>query len=238
MTKIAKVLAVVTVVGCLLWMGFVMAALAGGPKWEAIADELARKHNYEFSQSEGENPVWSAKRVGPDTTSVGSDANLAKVIVAVQNHIKGRQAERLNGKPAEGIRGLQDQITLLEQQIAQTEQFATTDVQALEQYETDLTNQLTQLGQQITDTTRQIGEATAAAKASQDQATLRRGDVHRLRPLLQELQEDRDRLASLQQRLRDWIQQGRLDVEDLRERAEQAGLPTDAPAANGATAAN
>ena len=220
MTKFSKILAVVATVACIGWLGFTMAVYIGGPNWQLMTVEREELREYEFARTEGENPSWTAKLRGSDQT-VATDPNLAKVILQVEKDIEMRQNARLNGNPAAGVLGLQQQIDQLQTLLQQTQQFAAADVTALATRGDELEQDVAELTQQLQLATQEVIKRAEQVQKLQAEAAQRRGDVYRLRQLLAELQTDRERLADLQQKLRDRIVRGQADVDALKRRQAQ-----------------
>lgn len=224
MIKISKVLVVFTTAACLAFLGFAAAVSIGGPNWQRIAAEELSE--YDFERSIGENPTWSAKHRTSDE-SVGSDANLAAVVVKALEHKKRRVDSRLNGDPGVNRPAIDEQIRVTTARLDEARQLAEKDAAALKKYEEQLVQQLQQLNQTIAQVSQQIVQKTQEAEAVQVETDERRGDVVRMQEQLQALEEDRDRIVAQQEQLRDRIRRlegtnGRLErrKEQLQQRAE------------------
>ena len=224
MTKISKVLVVVTTAACLAFLGLAAAVSVGGPNWERIAAEQLPE--YDFERSVGENPTWSAKLRTSDE-SVGTDPSLAAIVVKALEHKKRRVDSRLNGDPSVNRPALDEQIRVTQARLEEAGQLAEKDAAALKNYEEQLVQQLQQLNQAITQVSQEIVTKTQEAEAVQTDTEERRGDVVRLQEQLEALQEDRERIVAQQEQLRDRIRRlegtkGRLErrKEQLEQRAE------------------
>ncbi len=199
LTTISKVLAVLVTVFSLGFLAIAGVAGIGGPNWKGIAEtELPE---YQFVQSEGENPTWSAKNLKTGQNVGSPSPVLAQKIVDALNEKKQQQQNRIT----ELTQGSQNQpsIPFLKQRIDATEAFVWADINAIDASKEDLRTQIAGLNQQIHDAQTQLVEKARAAGALHEQAKLRRNDIYRLQNLVDELEADRFRIVELQAKLRD-----------------------------------
>ncbi|MCA9113788.1 MAG: hypothetical protein KDA79_01795 [Planctomycetaceae bacterium] len=170
MTSVSKILAVVTAVFSLAFMGFALVTWATGPNWGLAADEV---ESYAFERTSGENPTWSAThRISGE--SAGSPApQLAKVIIDARRKIQTVQQDELQE--------INTEIALLGPRIAELQRTKQEDTEALKRQEKALVEQIDQITEEIQNQARQADALAGQSRDVRITAEKRREDVYRLR---------------------------------------------------------
>lgn len=195
MTSASKVLAVLTTLFSLAFMGFALASSVGGPNWQRSADEI---DGWSFQQSDGENPTWSATQTVSGESAGSSSPVLPEVIVSVRNRIKSEQQDELDEINAE--------ISQLEQQIAETIRTKQISREALVRREEELVAEIDRITEEIENQSRQANAVAEQSREVREEATRRREDVARLGNSLALVEADlfrtRQQRVSLEDRLK------------------------------------
>ncbi|MBW3540319.1 MAG: hypothetical protein KY476_08615 [Planctomycetes bacterium] len=222
LTKIGKVLVVLVTVLCVAFAGFAMIVTAGGPNWQARADAL---EEYRFEQTEGDSPQWTAvfrlRGEGAGETVGSPSPVLAQKIADALDHKLRRQQDELqqlalqiDGDPQRGIPSLAARAQ-------EAQQLIQTDIQALQQYETQLRTQIAAVNQAIDQASKQFVQKSQEATDKASLAAERREDLYRLRNQLAELEADLFRTLEQQSKIRDLLNRMYGTIARLKGRADQ-----------------
>ena len=219
MTRIAKILTILVVIGSLGFLGFAFALERGGPNWHEYitkpgdADPTAGKlPDYVFTQGEGTDPTWTVKSRADESFSSAS-ANLADVILAAQNHKLQRQRDE--------IRALEEQVAPLEARLAAIKAAQDMDQAAIQTSEKQLAADLDALNTQINEVSSQGIQRAQEAHKIRVETEYRREDIFRLHEDLEIIRTDTFVAENLQDVLRDRIHQLDGKVGRLERRYEQ-----------------
>lgn len=219
MTKISKILAIITVAASVAFLGFVAVTVVGGPNWHAEAHDTSIEaySHYTYQNSGGENPQWSATKLAINTpqeqpVSGSTSPNLAQTVVAVRQQIKQEQTER--------IEQLETELDPYDELIAQTRAGQEADLQAIAAREQELVAELNALTEQISDLSDQAIQKSQEAQKSQRITEKRRADVFRMRNQLEEIRTDRFRVAEQIDKLRDQVAQVDANIARLERRRQ------------------
>jgi hypothetical protein len=228
LTTIGKCLAVVAAVLALAFAGFALIATAGGPNWQAKAAAL---DEYQFAQTEGETPQWTAtfRLSGAGEgggESVGSQAEmLPPKIVDALNHKQQRQRDEIarldaaiQGNPQEGL-------APLEQRIQEARQTIEVDLKALGEYEQQLAAELQRVLAAAEELSQQVVQKTQEGFAKGREASERREEIYRLRNQLEEIHADIYRTQVQQEKLRDLLNRTYGAIGRLERRKQQLVSP-------------
>lgn len=211
-TSVGKVLSVVTAVASVIFLGFVLIAMLGGPNWGA---EAATVEDYSFALSDGNPRTWSAtSHVGQ--VNIPSNKAIEPVLLAVYDaKLKVARDEEAALKQLEGP---------LEAAITESQAAIEKDNVALTALKTELQALLKATEAQALTTADQVEAKAEEVRKVELQITSRREDVERLQAQVEEIRTDRFRINAVQQQIQDLIQQidGSIDrAESRRKQLEQ-----------------
>ena len=194
MTKFSKLFVLFSTILSLAFLGFASVQLTGGKNWKA---EAATIEEYQFTQSTGENPQWSAaKRY--DQEAVGSPSPvLAKKIIDVQKQIIQEETEKRQR--------IEAGIAEVDKQLAESKQLIDIDSKAIEVRQSDLEQQLKELTDQISKAQEQSVQVSRETRATQAEMEDRRDDVSRLKNELEALRTDHSRSIQQYEKLADLL---------------------------------
>jgi hypothetical protein len=226
LTTISKVLAVLTTVFCLGFLGVAGVVALGGPNWQGMAENL---DGYQFTYEPGENPTWSVKDM-EDGESVGGPGPVLpqKIRDALNDELQEQSTE---------IGELGPKIEQTKGYIAATRQAIRSDVAALNRYADGLRQQLVALGQQIQQTQEERSRLTLSAEQKLQEAERLRHDQYRLENLVAAAGTDQFRAVDQQKKLRDTIERYQGMIDRLERRRDQLQQRLGAPATPAAPAA-
>jgi hypothetical protein len=210
LTTISKVLAVLTTVFCLGFLGVAGVVALGGPNWLGIAES---QDGYQFTYEPGQNPSWSVKDLD-DGQSVGAPSPV------LPQKVRDVLNDRLQEQTTE-ISELQPKIEQLKGYIATTRQAILTDTAALDKYADGLRQQLATLGQQIRQTQEERSRLTLSAEQKLQEAERLRHDQYRLENLLVAAETDQFRAVEQQKKLRDTAERYQGLIDRLERRRDQ-----------------
>ncbi len=216
MTKISKILVVVSAIASMIFLGVAVASYIGGPNWRVEANEL---EGYTFERGTGPTPSWSVKsnRPGPNgQVFTATNPVLADVIVKARNDQLQKQREELGR--------LDQEIPIYESRVKQAKAAIDADILAMAAREKQLAEELNTLSATINDTTNQ---AIAKAQEAEDVRKVgerRREDVFRVRNLLAEVRTDKFRAIEQQKKLEDLLVRLNGQTERLERRKEQLNV--------------
>ena len=209
MTAIGKISTVVLAVAAVLFMVASLAVYFTGPNWLAKAGQV---DGYAFSRSAGENPQWTATDVATGE-DVKTAPYLADVIpAAVDAKVRKIEAE---------IAALDEKKANLENAVQVYTTTAAQDERALEARIARLRERIDGVRQQTVQTAGQL--ATVNERIGQVEAVIaaRRGDVFRLRTVLDQAELDAVRAERLRGQLADLLVQLDAELEAARQRRDQ-----------------
>lgn len=242
MTTFSKVLAVAVTIFCLAFVGVAGVAYVGGPNWEGRARDLDR---YNFENSGGEQPKWSATdRI--DGQAVGApDAVLPKKIIDALKDEKADLATQISRYDTDNRATGWYTADQYKAFATEAEKLLLQDIQALENYEQGLRTELAAVNEEIRKAKLATSTAAQAAGTALKEAERLRDDIYRIQNLIAEVQTDTERTIAHQKKLRDVLEryQGTANRLELRrdqmkkrltgESADNAGTtPTTADAAD------
>ncbi len=219
-TKLSKIMVVFIAATSIAFMGFAIALSNSGPNWQT---EMLNLPDYAFTQSEGENPTWSARR-RTETTDVGTSANLADVI--------GRAYAAETQRNQALIDPIQPQIDALELNIGSRQVNVETDTKGMEARVAQLYAARETLQQQVKAIVLAATAKGEQATKIREEAERRRGSGFRLRRQMESIETETFQLTEQRRVLLDLYYQ----MEGLRLRLaerEQQLIREGATATNG-----
>lgn len=216
MGKISRVLAVVTAVLSLAFLGFAGVTTLGGPNWRTEAAKLAPTPadpaGYVFTRSLGENPQWTATATVTGET-VKTATVLPDVLVAAYDH----KLAALNAE----LNEINQEQPQLEQRKAAMEKAIAADREALARAVAERQQYLQQLRQQYAAISQQVVQKTEQGRQVEEVVEARRRDVFRLANQLELLDADHVRIQQIEQQMVDLIRQIDADLAKAQRRQEQ-----------------
>ena len=222
MTKISKLLVIVSAIASLVFLGVAIASFVGGPNW---AVEAAQLDEYTFEKSGGETPSWTVKSIRPGPGGqpfTASGPVLADVIVKARNDKLQRQRDELAR--------LDQDTPVYESRLQQSKAAIEADIAAMTTREKQLTDELQALNETVNETTNQAIAKAQEAEQVRTEGERRREDVFRLRTMIAEVRTDKFRAIEQQKKLEDLLVRLGGQTERLERRKEQlnqqiAGAP-------------
>jgi hypothetical protein len=215
MAKFSRILAVVTAVLSIAFLGFAGVTTLGGPNWRTVAARLAPTTDdpagYVFTQSLGENPQWTATSTRGE--AVKTATVLPDVIVAAYDHKLAALREELNQ--------LNEEQPQLEQRKQGMEGAIQADQQALAQAVAQRQQYLEQLRQEYVAISQQVVQKSEEAQQIEQRVDARRQDVFRLDNQLELLDAHHARIEQIEQQMLDLIRQIDADLAKAERRQEQ-----------------
>lgn len=218
MTTLSKVFAVVTTFAALAFMAFAAVTVVAGPNWRTIAEDDAIEDYsyYQYSQSEGESPTWSATRIGaaPATPqTIPSSPALPKVVVAVRKNIANEQRTKIDE--------LQKQVDPLKREIEHARALKELHAKGIELREEELEQEAVALNKAIYDSADQAIQKSIETQKTRRKGEKRRNDVFRIRNQLEEIRTQTYGVTEQQKLLRDRLVRVNGDINRLKDRIRQ-----------------
>jgi hypothetical protein len=194
-TTVGKVLSVVTAVASVIFLGFVLIATMGGPNWVAEAQNL---EGFSFSQTDASPPQWTAtQHVGQG--NIAPNRAIEPVLYAAYDaKLKDATARQ---------QALEAQAAPLQTAITDSNAAIEKDLAALQKHVDELSALLGQTESEVLTTADQVEAKAEEVRKVELQIQSRRDDVLRLSAQVEEIRADRFRIRSIQQQIRDLIQQ-------------------------------
>jgi phage shock protein A len=218
MTKYSKVLVVVTAAASLLFLGIAVAAVVGGPNWNAEREELA---DFTFEISDGDPPMWTVRTRRPQRTDNGSmEVQTVGAPTPVLAEAIARARDFQLRQQREELERIENQIPQFEAAISETRELIEIDLKAVRKREAELTAELEAIHDQIEELTAQAIAKAEEARVVRLEGERRRDDVFRLRNQLAELRTDRFRAIEQKNKLEDRLRRLRGDNEKLERRRQ------------------
>ena len=209
MTAIGKISTVVLAVAAVLFMVASLAVYFTGPNWLAKAGKV---DGYAFSRSAGENPQWTATDVATGE-DVKTAPYLADVIPAAVD-AKVRKVEADIAALDERKAQLQNAVQVYEATSAADAAALQARIDRLRTRIAGLRDQTVQVAGQLSTVNDQIGQV-------ETQIAARRGDVFRLRTVLDQAELDAVRAERLRGQLADLLVQLDAELEAANQRRDQ-----------------
>lgn len=179
MTRFAKILVVFVAAASLGFAAFALAMFAGGPNWEALANDPAIRDKVAFSHSD--TGTYSATmRVSGE--QVASSQIQADVVLKAQQRVLSEMRTELQD--------IQARVATLTPQRQVVHDLVAVDLQGLQKHASLWATQLEQLSQQIAKMTDELGVTGAQALKLQEELKELRFEVLRLRNQLELLRDD------------------------------------------------
>lgn len=203
-TTVGKVLSVATAVASVIFLGFVLAAIFGGPNWKAEAQTIP---GFSIARGDAEPFDWiAARHVGEGAIAPN------KAIEPVLMSVYDAKIKTVNDQAAK----LEEKDGPLQTKINDAMASIKMDEEALKNQLTELEALLKQTEGEVVDTSQQVEAKAEAVRKVELQIQSRREDVLRLLAQVEQLRSDRFRIGEIQQQLQDLIQQ----IDGSLERAE------------------
>lgn len=208
-TTIGKVLSVATAVASVIFLGFVLTAIFGGPNWKAEAQTIS---GFSIARGEAAPFDWAATRhVGQG--AINPNPAIEPVLMAVYD----AKIKDVNDKAAE----LEKKDGPLQTAINDALASIKSDDQALKDQLAELEALLKQTEDEVVTTSQQVEAKAEEVRKIELQIQSRREDVLRLKAQVEQLRDDSFRIQEIQQQLQDLIQQIDGSLERAKSRREQ-----------------
>jgi len=216
MTKISKCLAVGTVVACLAYLSFVSVSVVGGPNWASKMNQEDLRASYVITESEQDeegNTTFGITSRKAGAAVGGSLPHRPAAIVAARKDFDAQLKSE--------IQELEQNITEVEDRLAEAREFNEVDTKAMQTRLTELKAELAAINTAIAEVSDEAVARSAEAERVLDNVRQRREDVMRLSNQLEVILTDIYQAERQAERLRDelWRVRGRIDR--LKRRNEQ-----------------
>jgi chromosome segregation ATPase len=211
MTQFGKILAVLTTLLSVAFLGFAFAARVGGPNWEGQAEAL---ENYYVEKTSSNTGVTYTVKNRVTQEVVKKDSKVLPEVVFAAYDDEGK-------KLRDKIENLAPELPRLEKGLKEVKALQDVDLKAMDQRRNELEKSFVEVVKQIQDLSVEGGKVAQEALTSWSEGELRREDVARLRNHLEELEVDHFQTQEQKKRLLDELSRLRGVLARLQRRHQQ-----------------